>query len=107
MSLPAWCKCEPAGGTARIEVHLQPNARVTGVAGEHGQALKIRVAAPPAEQRANEMLLRFLAEKLQVAVARIRILRGAKSRTKTIEIDRPDAALLARIEGLAAMSPAD
>jgi uncharacterized protein (TIGR00251 family) len=107
MSAPAWLKCDATAGTARIEIHLQPNARLTGVAGEHGQALKIRVAAPPTEQRANEMLRRFLAGNLQVAVGRIRILRGEKSRTKTVQIDHADAALLARIERLGTMSPAD
>ena len=102
MTAPVWCTRDAARRLARIEVHLQPNARSTGVAGEHGQALKIRVAAPPLDQRANAMLLQFLAEKLGVAGSRLRIVRGEKSRSKLVEIAEADDRLIERIARLSA-----
>ena len=50
--------------TARLVLHIVPRARATAVAGRHGDALKIRVAAPPADGAANAELIRFLAARL-------------------------------------------
>ena len=84
----------------RIDVHLQPNARATGFAGMHGVALKIRVSAPPADQRANDMLVRFVADTLGIALSRVSILRGSKSRSKLVQIAGCDPELLRRLEAL-------
>jgi uncharacterized protein YggU (UPF0235/DUF167 family) len=51
-----WYRRDP-GGTLVIAVHAQPGARRTGIAGTHGDALKIRVAAPALEDRANQALV--------------------------------------------------
>ena len=50
-----------------ISIHAQPGARRTEVAGLHGDALRIRVAAPALEDRANDALIAFIAGKLGVA----------------------------------------
>lgn len=50
-----------SGSTARLALHIQPGAKKTSVAGPHGDALKIRLAAPPVDGKANAELLGFLA----------------------------------------------
>lgn len=71
----------------RIVIHVVPRARRTEVAGTHGDAIRIRVAAPPADGAANAALLRFLAEQLRVPASRIRIVAGGTSRRKIIEVE--------------------
>jgi uncharacterized protein len=73
--------------SGRFAVHVQPRARRTEVAGEHGAAVKIRLAAPPVDGAANEALRRFLAERLCVPRAAVRVVAGLASRDKVIEVD--------------------
>jgi len=73
--------------TARVAVHVQPRARRTEVAGMHGDAVKVRLAAPPVDGAANEELIRFVAERLGVPRATVRIAAGATSRHKVVEVD--------------------
>jgi len=75
-----------ADGVISISVHAQPGAKRTEVAGLHGKALKIRIAAPPLEDRANEALIEFVAAKLGVARRDVTIASGGKSREKRVEI---------------------
>lgn len=86
---------------ARIIVHVQPGASATAVAGLHGDAIKIRVAAAPVDNAANLALIEFLAERCGVPKHCVRVARGASSRRKTIEIsglsaEAVDAALRRR-----------
>lgn len=69
-----------------IRVRVVPNAKQTEIAGREGDAWKIRLSAPPVEGRANEALIRFLAENLDVAPSLVRIVRGHSSKVKTVEI---------------------
>lgn len=71
----------------RIGVYIQPRAKRTEIAGRHGIDLKIRVAAPPIEQAANEALLEFVARRLGVRRRDVRLVAGAASRRKVLEID--------------------
>jgi uncharacterized protein (TIGR00251 family) len=71
----------------RIAVHLQPGASVSEVLGEVGDALKIRLNAPPVDGKANEALIAFISEKLGVRQRDVRILRGQTSRQKLLDID--------------------
>lgn len=71
-------------GGVQLRLHVQPGASRTGIAGLHGDALKIRVAAPPADGRANHELLDYLAECLGVARARIVLVKGESGRRKTV-----------------------
>ena len=70
-----------------LELHVQPGAKRTGVAGMHGERIKIRLAAPATEGRANEALIEFLAEQFGVAKRDVRILSGMKSRDKRVAIE--------------------
>jgi uncharacterized protein (TIGR00251 family) len=71
----------------RFEVRVQPRASKTELAGRHGGALKVRVAAPPVDDAANRALVEFLAECLGVARRTVRIVAGETSRTKVVEVD--------------------
>ena len=70
----------------RISLYIQPRARRTEIAGRHGEALKIRVAAPPVDQAANAALLTFIARKLGIRERDVRLVGGATSRHKVLEI---------------------
>lgn len=70
-----------------LEVHVQPGAKRSEFAGQHGERIKIRLAAPAIENRANEALVEFLAEHYGVPKRNVRIAAGLKSRDKRIVID--------------------
>ncbi len=70
-----------------LELHVQPGAKRTEVAGMHGGRIKIRLAAPASEGRANEALVEFLADAFGVARRDIRILSGMRSRDKRVVIE--------------------
>ncbi len=67
-----------------LTVHVQPKAARTECVGVHGDALKIRVAAPPVEGAANEALIRFLADRCAIPRASIVIQSGAEGRRKRL-----------------------
>lgn len=67
-------------------VRLTPRASRDGIEGEHAGALKVRVTAPPVEDRANEALRKLLATRLGVAISAVAIVSGAKSRTKRVSV---------------------
>lgn len=79
------------GPVVEIAVHVQPGAKRTEIAGRHGDALKIRLAAPPVDGKANDALIAFLAESFGVPRRRVTLLRGAKSRDKVVRIEAPAA----------------
>jgi uncharacterized protein (TIGR00251 family) len=70
-----------------LEVHVQPGAKRSEFAGQHGSRVKIRLAAPAIENRANEALVEFLAGHYRVAKRNVRIASGLKSRDKRVVID--------------------
>ena len=69
-----------------LSIHAQPGAKRTEVAGLHGEALKVRVKAPALEDRANEALAEFLAERLGVARRDVALVSGARSREKRFAV---------------------
>jgi uncharacterized protein len=72
------------GCTLPVRVH--PGAKRNAIGGTHGGALKVSLTTPPTDGRANAALIEFLAERLGVARARVTLLTGAASRTKTLRI---------------------
>lgn len=74
------------GDRVVLELHVQPGAARTGVAGLHGERLKVRVAARAVEGEANAALVEFLAERLGVAKRDIVIEAGAGSRAKRVSV---------------------
>lgn len=67
-------------------VRVQTRASRDEVAGEWEGALKIRLAAPPVDNRANEALCDFLSSVLKISKSAVRILSGERSRSKRVEI---------------------
>ncbi len=80
------------GPDALLSLHVQPGAKKTEVAGLYGAALKIRLAAPPVDGKANDCLIDFLAGALGVARRRIELVSGASSRAKRVRIGGLDGA---------------
>ncbi len=76
-------------GAVVLVLHVQPGAKRTQVDGAHGDALKVRLAAPPVDGKANAELVRFLADAFGVAQRQIAIVRGGTSRRKTVRIVAP------------------
>jgi uncharacterized protein len=76
-----------ADGRVRFAVRVQPRASNNQIAGVHGDALKIRLTAPPVEGAANAELVAFLANVFVVKRQSVRILAGESSRSKIVEID--------------------
>jgi uncharacterized protein (TIGR00251 family) len=90
-TLPAWRRED--GDDVVLALHVQPGAKRSEVAGIHGEGatarLKIRLAAPPVEGKANAELLRFLASAFGVPQRGVLLLRGESSRQKSVQITRP------------------
>lgn len=74
------------GASTRFKVRVQPRATRTELAGAHGDALKIRLAAAPVEGAANRELIAFLAHRLGVPKSAVRIIKGGRAREKLIEV---------------------
>jgi uncharacterized protein (TIGR00251 family) len=67
-----------------LAVHVQPGAGRTEVVGRHGDALKVRVAAPPTGGRANEAVVELVAKEFALKKDDVRITSGASSRQKRV-----------------------
>lgn len=74
------------GEVLTLTLHIQPGAKRSELAGLHGEALKIRLAAPPVEGRANEALLKFIAGLFDVPVRQVELKQGGQSRHKVVAI---------------------
>jgi uncharacterized protein (TIGR00251 family) len=80
----SWLVADGDGVTLRL--HIQPGAKKTEVVGMHGEALKIRLAAPPVDGKANACLIAFLAAQLGVARSAVRLVSGESSRAKRVHV---------------------
>ena len=81
------------GEGVRFAVRVQPRASRSEIAGVHGGALKVRLAAPPVDGAANEALVALLARVLGVTRRAVRVVTGHGNRSKVVEVDgiAPDA----------------
>ncbi len=96
--MPPWMSVA-ADGTLLLQIAVQPGARKPGFAGFHGsngERLKLKVAAPPVDGKANEAVVEFLADFLDTASRQIEIVRGQSSRQKTVAISGLGADFVAR-----------
>ena len=82
-----------------FSVRVAPRASRNAIEGEHNGALKVRLTAPPVDDRANDALRRLLAERLNVPVSAVRIVAGGKSRTKRVAIAGVSRAQVAALAG--------
>lgn len=67
-------------------LHVQPGAKRSEIVGLHGEALKIKLAAPPIEGRANEALLKFIADLFGVPLRKVELMQGGQSRHKVVAV---------------------
>jgi uncharacterized protein len=79
----------------RVKIRLTPRGRDNRIDGIDSDALKVSVTAPPAENQANEAMLRLLAREWRLSRRDLSIASGAKSRNKTVLIAGEPTALLA------------
>ena len=78
-----------------LDIRVTPRAKKTELAGLRGDALLVRLAAPPVEGAANEALIEFLARKLHLPRRAIRIVSGEHARVKRVSITGVSAAVVA------------
>jgi uncharacterized protein (TIGR00251 family) len=83
-ALPPWARW--SGGQLLLALHVQPGARRSGVVGAHGERLKIALQAPPVDGKANEALLRFVAQQLGCRRDAVTLAAGAASREKRVQV---------------------
>ena len=77
---------QETAGVLRLAVHVQPRAASNQITGSYGGALKVRLTAPPLEERANRQLVQFLAQCLGLPVRSFSLVKGHRSRRKTLTI---------------------
>ena len=73
-------------GGVRFSVRVQPRSSKPGVAGLHGDALKVRVGAAPVDGAANDAVIAVIADALDVPRRAVTIVSGATSRSKVVEV---------------------
>mgnify|MGYP001005052367 CR=1 FL=1 len=84
--MPKWLHPLADGTGYRVHIYAQPNGKKNEILGLHGDALKIRVACPPVDGKANATLLAFIAAYCKVARQQVSLLHGDNSRHKIILI---------------------
>lgn len=84
MTVP-WLRRE-ASGVVVLTLHIQPGAKKSEIAGPHGEALKIRLAAPPVDGKANDCLIEFLAGLLEIPRSDVELVSGQTSRRKRVRV---------------------
>ena len=99
---PAWPCLAPQGAGCLLQVVVSPNARRTAADGLHDGALRVRLAAPPIDGRANEALVAWLADELGVPKRAVQVSLGTSSRRKRVDVDVPLAFAQAWLDGVLA-----
>lgn len=83
-----------------LAVSVVPNATRTGADGLHDGALRVRLAAPPVDGKANDTLLAWLADELGLPRRDLSLVRGQTARRKWVEIDAPQQSVAATVKRL-------
>ena len=93
----SWLSDTPAG--AVLNLRIVPRASRNAIQGEHGDALKVRLCAPPVDGAANAALVDFLADAFDLPRARVQLLSGATSRSKRVLLaGLPASAIQSKIQ---------
>lgn len=79
------------GGAISFKVRVQPRASRTEIAGQHAESIKLRIAAPPVDGKANEECRRFLAKLLGISASSVEIVSGDCARDKVIRVRNTSA----------------
>ena len=95
-----WCRFDPATARLTLHIHARPNARITAAAGLYGDALKVNIAAPAVDDKANTALIAWLAKMLGLPRSALRLKSGATARRKVIEAQPATATAASRAAAL-------
>lgn len=90
---PGWPCLRAAGEHCVLDLSVQPGAKRTGIDGLHDGALRVRLAAPPVDGKANAALLSWLADELRCPKRDLTLLRGEASRRKQVQVALPERAV--------------
>jgi hypothetical protein len=93
--MPPWCRTSPTG--TLLDVVVQPRASKEGLGPVHGDRLKVRVHAPPADNEANAAVVQLVARSLGVPKSAVTIAAGRTGRRKTLAVEGPGADLVLQI----------
>lgn len=96
-----WCRFDAAAARLTLHIHARPNARTTRAAGLHGDALKVHIAAPAVDDKANAALIAWLAGTLELPRGALRLKSGKTGRRKVVEVQPATPLLAARAAALA------
>jgi uncharacterized protein len=81
-----------AGRSTRLRLRVSPGARSNAIVGRHGEGWKVRVTAAPEDGKANDAVLRLLAERVGLPQVNLKLISGPSSRDKIVELTGIDAA---------------
>lgn len=95
--LPGWLV--PDKGGVILNLRIQPRASRSGIVGELGDALKLRIAAPPVDNKANQEVVSFLCGLLDLPRSAVAITHGKSSRMKHVHISLAPEQVLERMKG--------
>jgi len=93
----SWFRYESVARRATLTLNFQPNAGVTAFVGQHGDALKMNVAAPAVEDQANRKLIDFLHQWFKLPILDITIKQGVRGRRKIVELNNAGPAVVAKL----------
>ncbi len=95
---PSWALFDPLQDRWTLHVQIQPGARISGIAGEHDGRLKLKIAAPPVDNKANHALIDYVASLAGVSPRKVEILHGGRARRKTLAVNGTGVAFLHFLE---------
>lgn len=90
-------------GAVLLSLHVQPGAKKTEFSGTYGNAIKLRLAAPPVDGKANACLIAFLADYFRVPKRSVALLNGETSRSKLVRIEQVSDQSLSTFESEACL----
>jgi len=96
-----WCHFDPATARLTLHIHARPNARSTAAAGLYADALKVHIAAPAVDDKANTALIAWLAAELGLPRSTLRLKSGVTARRKVVEAQPATPASAVRAAALA------
>ena len=97
-ALPDWLRYNPTRDVWALQIHAQPGAKRNEIVGEHGGRLKLKIAAPAVDNKANACLIEFVSSLLGVTRSQITIISGGGARQKTLAIQGAGAGLVQMLE---------
>jgi len=95
MNESTWPCVRQSGDRVVLDLSVVPGAKRTELVGLHDGALRVRLAAPPVDGKANDALLAWLADELGVPRRELDLVRGASSRRKQVALSKPLGQVLA------------